>query len=58
MNVLENLISELRSVCAGLEDRRVEPAGKRRYAMADIGLERIAPNRVHAVNRIGGVNPL
>lgn len=38
MGVLENLIGELRSVCADLEDRRVGPEEERGYSMADIGL--------------------
>ena len=38
MNALENLIADLRVVCAGLPDRRVGPAENCRYSMADIGL--------------------
>ncbi len=38
MGILENLIGELRSVCADLEDRRVGPEEGRGYSMADIGL--------------------
>ena len=37
MSALESLIAELREVCAGLPDRRREPAGCT-YSMADIGL--------------------
>lgn len=37
MSALESLIGELRAVCAGLPDRRREPAACR-YTMADIGL--------------------
>ena len=36
MNVLEELLSDLKEVCAGLEDKRVGPGY--RYTMADIGL--------------------
>jgi hypothetical protein len=38
MSVLNSLIGEVRSVCAGLQDRRVGPEAGRGYAMADIGL--------------------
>ncbi|WP_299440606.1 hypothetical protein [uncultured Rhodospira sp.] len=38
MSVLESLIGEVRSVCAGLQDRRVGPKAAHGYAMADIGL--------------------
>lgn len=37
MNTLESLIADLRDVCAGLPDRRRDPAGSA-YSMADIGL--------------------
>lgn len=37
MGAVEGLISDLRDVCAGLADRRREPAGCA-YTMADIGL--------------------
>src|SRR3954449_6956050 len=36
MNALEELLSDLKEVCAGLEDKRVGPGY--RYTMADIGL--------------------
>ena len=36
MNALEELLSDLREVCAGLEDKRLGPGY--RYTMADIGL--------------------
>ncbi len=38
MSALEGLISDLRSVCAGLPDRRQGPATACTYSMADIGL--------------------
>ncbi len=38
MGVLENLIGELRAVCAGLPDRRVGAEKDGVYSMADIGL--------------------
>ncbi len=37
VSTLENLVSDLREVCAGLPDRRQQPAGCA-YTMADIGL--------------------
>src|SRR3954454_14814697 len=36
MNALEELLSDLKEVCAGLDDKRVGPGY--RYTMADIGL--------------------
>ena len=36
MDALEELLSELKGVCAGLDDKRQEPGC--RYMMADIGL--------------------
>jgi len=36
--VIEKLIAELGTTCAGLPDRRVGPSGDDQYSMADIGL--------------------
>jgi hypothetical protein len=38
VSVVEDLIAELRAVCAGLPDRRKAPSRDGDYAMADIGL--------------------
>jgi hypothetical protein len=36
--LIEQLIGELREVCAGLPDKRVAPRREGKYSMADIGL--------------------
>ena len=38
MTTLESLLAELKTVCAGLPDRRKGPFRDGQYTMADIGL--------------------
>jgi hypothetical protein len=43
VSVIADLIAELGAICAGLTDRRTEPAGNGQYSMADIGLSEFSP---------------
>jgi hypothetical protein len=52
MSALEELLSELREVCAGLEDKRQGQAC--RYTMADIGLAAFSVFFLQGSYRVSG----